>query len=94
MEKFLGIPWMEIETIFTILWSFFYLTCGIDLAVKAAKHDWIEWNGTYYQEHAFEAASLFSFVGMVIYGLDGFLKFRNYKNQAPTLSYQIDVQVQ
>ena len=85
MEKFLAIPWIEIETIFPILWSFFYLTCSIDLAVKGAKYA----NG-----HAFGAASFFSFVAMVIYGLDGFLSFRNYKNQAPTLSYQIDVQVQ
>ena len=39
IEKFHVIPWMMIEMGFTILWAFFYFTCSIDLAVKAAQHN-------------------------------------------------------
>ena len=70
IEKFPNIPWREIETVFTILWSIFYLTCGIDLAVKAGK---------FADSSALQAASFFSFVAMIIYGVDGILKYRNYQ---------------
>ena len=53
------------------------MTCGIDLAVKAGYYDFIEMNGIRYQEYGFEAASLFSFVAMIIYGYDAYLKIRN-----------------
>ena len=39
IEKFHVIPWMTIEMGFTILWSFFYLTCSIDLAINASKYE-------------------------------------------------------
>ena len=39
IEKFHVIPWIMIEMGFTILWAFFYCTCSIDLAVKAAHYD-------------------------------------------------------
>ena len=39
IEKFHVIPWMMIEMGFTILWAFFYFTCSVDLAVKAAEHN-------------------------------------------------------
>ena len=39
IEKFHVIPWMMIEMGFTILWAFFYFTCSIDLAVKAAHNN-------------------------------------------------------
>ena len=39
IEKFHVIPWMMIEMGFTILWAFFYFTCSIDLAVKAAHYN-------------------------------------------------------
>ena len=69
IEKFHVIPWLMIEMVFTILWSFFYLTCSIDLAVKCANYD----------VPAFGAASFFGFIGTGIYGFDGFLKFKGWR---------------
>ena len=70
IEKFHVIPWMMIEMVFCILWSFFYLTCSIDLAVKCSK---------YANSSAFGAASFFGFVAMGIYGFDGYLKFKGWR---------------
>ena len=69
IEKFHVIPWIMIEMGFTILWTFFYFTCSIDLAVKASKSD----------VKAFAAASFFGFLAMCIYGIDGFFKFRGWR---------------
>lgn len=68
IEKFHVIPWIMIEMIFCILWAFFFFTCSIDLAVKAAGGP-----------KAFGAASFFGFCAMIIYGVDGFFKFRAWK---------------
>ena len=38
MEKFHVIPWLTIEMGFCCLWSFFFFTCSIHMAVQAGKH--------------------------------------------------------
>ena len=69
IEKFHVIPWVTIELGFCGLWTFFYFTCALDLAVKASKGS----------VSAFAAASFFSFVAIGIYGFDAFLKFKAFK---------------
>ena len=69
IEKFHVIPWVTIELGFCGLWTFFYFTCALDLAVQASK----------YSVSAFAAASFFSFVAIGIYGFDAFLKFKAFK---------------
>ena len=69
IEKFHVIPWVTIELGFCGLWTFFYFTCALDLAVQASKGS----------VSAFAAASFFSFVAIGIYGFDAFLKFKAFK---------------
>ena len=69
IEKFHVIPWVTIEMGFCGLWTFFYFTCALDLAVKASKSS----------VSAFAAASFFSFAAIGIYGFDAFLKFKAFK---------------
>lgn len=71
IEKFHVIPWILIEMVFCCLWAFFYFTCSLDLAVKAGKYA----NGP----SAFAAASFFGFVAMLVYGVDGFFKFKGWR---------------
>jgi hypothetical protein len=67
IEKFHVIPWMMIEMIFCCLWSFFFFTAALDLAIKAPRVD------------AFGAASFFGFAAMILYGFDGYLKFKGWR---------------
>lgn len=71
IEKFHVIPWILIEMVFCILWSFFYFTCSLDLAVNAGKYA--------NSPAAFGAAAFFGFVAMGVYGVDGFFKFKGWR---------------
>ena len=70
MEKFHVIPWMMIEMGFCCLWSFFFFTCSIDMAVQAGK---------YANASAYAAGAFFGFAAMIVYGFDGFLKFKGWR---------------
>ena len=69
IEKFHVIPWLMIEMGFCCLWAFFFFTCSIDMAVQAGKYD----------VPAFGAGAFFGFVAMIVYGFDGFLKFKGWR---------------
>jgi len=68
VEKFQQIPWMLIEVGYTGLWTFFYFTCSMAVAV---------WGG---QFEMFAAAAFFGFAAMFAYGADFFFKFKGFRS--------------
>ena len=92
IEKLRVIPWMMIEMIFCTVLFIFYLSCGIDLAVKYS-HFRIE--GTNNDGPiAFAAASFFSFVAMIAYGVDAFFKFQGWRAGQLAQGEQVTEQVE
>ncbi|KAG5885798.1 hypothetical protein JTB14_031515 [Gonioctena quinquepunctata] len=65
VEKLYKIPWLKIEFVFCALWTGLYLIAA-SLAVS-------------YTIEAYIAAGFFGFCGMVLYGIDAFLKFQGIK---------------
>ena len=57
IEKFSKVPWIMIELGFCIIWSFFYLTVGLDLIVKGTK-----WAYTKNEEFLTFGTSFFCFL--------------------------------
>ena len=74
IERCQAIPWMTIEVIYCCLWAFFYGTASVAMVVAASKYS----GGS-----AFIAGSAFGFIAMVVYGYDGFLKFRCWRAGQP-----------
>ena len=72
IEKFHVIPWLLIEMIFCGTWSLFYLSTGIDCAVKAN-------NPENQSTSALHATAVFSFFALIVYGYDTFIKFSGWK---------------
>ena len=70
IEKFHVIPWLMIEMGFCCLWAFFFFTCSLDMSVKA---------GQYVGTSAYAAGAFFGFAAMIVYGFDGFLKFKGWR---------------
>ena len=70
IEKFHVIPWLLIEMIFCGTWCLFYFSTGIDCSVKANKYQ-----GT----SALTATSVFSFMTLVVYGYDTYLKYSGWR---------------
>jgi len=70
MEKLHVIPWAVIEMGFCALWTFFYITVGIDCAVNSAK---------YKNTAALAALAFFAFVAAIAYAFDAFLKFKCWR---------------
>ena len=65
-----------IEMGFCILWSFFYLTVGLDFIVKGTKLA----RSNYKTDNFLTfGTSFFCFCGVIVYGIDGFLKFKEWK---------------
>uniref|UniRef100_A0A2P2I6N7 CKLF-like MARVEL transmembrane domain-containing protein 4 n=1 Tax=Hirondellea gigas TaxID=1518452 RepID=A0A2P2I6N7_9CRUS len=67
IEKFGKVPWMLVEFVYTALWTFFYFTCSMAVAV---------WGG---YSAAFAACAFFGFADMLVYGADAFFKFRGWR---------------
>ena len=74
IEKLSKVPWIMIEMGFCILWSFFYLTVGLDFIVKGTKLA-----RTKTDDFLTFGTSFFCFFGVIVYGIDGFLKFKGWK---------------
>ena len=70
IEKFHVIPWLLIEMIFCGTWSLFYLSTGIDCAVKANQ---------YASTSSLAATSVFSFVTLIVYGYDTFINYSEWR---------------
>ncbi|XP_074034717.1 CKLF-like MARVEL transmembrane domain-containing protein 4 isoform X2 [Leptinotarsa decemlineata] len=66
VEKLYKIPWVKIEFVFCALWTGLYLIAS-SLAIA-------------YHVEAYIAAGFFGFCGMVLYGIDAFIKFQAIKN--------------
>ena len=56
------------EFVYTALWTFFYFTCSLAVAV---------WGGEF---EMFAAAAFFGFAAMLAYGADAFFKFRGWRS--------------
>jgi len=69
IEKFHVIPWLLIEMIFCGAWSLFYFSTGIDCAVRANE----------YNVPALTATSVFSFIALIVYAYDTFLKYSGWR---------------
>jgi hypothetical protein len=69
IEKFHVIPWLLIEMIFCGAWSVFYFSVGIDCAVQTNK----------YNVSSLTATAVFSFVALIVYGYDTFLKYSGWR---------------
>lgn len=67
IEKLHFIPWILGEFIFCSLWTLFYGIAAIVVCAKARGDD------------AFAAAGVFGFIGMLLYGIDAFLKFKGWR---------------
>ena len=74
IEKLSKVPWIMIEMGFCILWSFLYLTVGLDFIVKGTKLA-----RTKTDDFLTFGTSFFCFCGVIVYGIDGFLKFKGWK---------------
>jgi len=69
-EKFHVIPWSVIEMVFCGLWSFFYLTTGVDNAVNASR---------FTSTSALSALAFFAFASSAVYAVDAFHKFKLWR---------------
>lgn len=67
IEKFHVIPWLMLEFGFYALWTFFFFTSSIAVAVKSV------------YSPAMVAAAIFGFVCMVVYGVDAIIKFMGWR---------------
>lgn len=67
IEKLHFIPWLMVEFGYCSAWSFFYFTAAAACAAEAGRYE------------AWGAASFFGFVAMIVYGVDGFFKFKAWK---------------
>jgi len=67
IEKFHVIPWLMLEFGFYALWSFFFFTAAIAVAVRSTGIP------------ALLAAAVFGFICMGVYGVDAGLKFQGWR---------------
>ena len=74
IEKLSKIPWIVIEMGLCFAWAFFHMSVGLDLIVKGTEHN-------YYKTDEFltYGTSFFCFCGVLIYGIDGGLKFKGWR---------------
>ena len=85
IEKFHTIPWMLIEMVLCLLWSFFYLTAAIDTAVKASwttfyyNYTGREWRASEVSGLELAVTAGFGFAAMGVYGCDAILKFTGWR---------------
>merc|ERR1712083_146584 len=79
IEKFPNIPWILFEIAFCVAWSFFYLTCVIDLIVKGEKWGQIDYPAPPKDNFLTYGTSFFCFCGLLVYGIDAVLKFKRWK---------------
>uniref|UniRef100_A0A915KY86 MARVEL domain-containing protein n=1 Tax=Romanomermis culicivorax TaxID=13658 RepID=A0A915KY86_ROMCU len=68
-----GIPMLLIELIIHAIWTFFFMVAGATLA--ATSSDYYNCRGST------GAGSFFAFVTMIVFGIDTFLIFREWKSQ-------------
>jgi len=77
-----NVPWLLIELIFYVMWTFFLLVTGIALAVLSA--DAYYWYGNYYGttvRSGAGAGSFFAFITAVVFGFHTFLIFRDWRSR-------------
>jgi len=67
IEKLHFIPWLMVEFGYCSAWSFFYFTAAAACAADGGRYE------------AWAAAAFFGFVASVVYGVDGFFKFKAWK---------------
>ncbi|XP_042868535.1 CKLF-like MARVEL transmembrane domain-containing protein 4 isoform X1 [Penaeus japonicus] len=72
------IPWLKLELVYTILWTFFWFVSGC-----VASSNTINVAGA----DAFAAAAFFAFVAMCIYGFNAFLFFKEWRENANNSSF-------
>ena len=78
IEKLSNIPWNFFEMSFCIGWSFFYLTCAIDLIVKGKELDLFSNSMAKFYFFTY-GTSILCFCGLLVYGIDAVLKFKKWK---------------
>ena len=81
-EAFLKRSCLVFEMLFSFLWSFFYLTCFMDLLVKGSQSlgsDSYVYEKTGMDYFLTYGTAAFCLFGALIHGIDGFLKLRLYQ---------------
>ncbi|KAK2723491.1 CKLF-like MARVEL transmembrane domain-containing protein 8 [Artemia franciscana] len=67
IEKFHFIPWLLVEFIYCAVWSFFFFSASCACASYGKASNW------------FAAAAFFGFCSCLLYGLDAYMKFVDWR---------------
>jgi len=81
-DSYPQIPWILFELIFYAIWTFFFLVAGSCLAALASYSTVL--NGILYYNYcrgAAGAGSFFAFAAMLVFGIDTFFKFREWRSR-------------
>ena len=78
-EMYPTFPWLKFEMFYCGIWSFFYITCAINLAA---------WIPGYYSTVSIIFGCLFSFINTGIYGYDSYTKYKMVGLDLPCLVVQ------
>ncbi|XP_064090053.1 CKLF-like MARVEL transmembrane domain-containing protein 4 [Macrobrachium nipponense] len=68
LERFHMVPWFMLEFGYCALWAFFYFTAATASAVKGG------------DDAAFAAAAFFGYVALILYSVDAFFKFKDWRS--------------